>query len=99
MYEIVSESDTGKEKSMPVKNLINRSKYKDIKRYDHSQMEQFARSLYESGLKDGAEQAVKQMDHNKKKINLDKLKSRLMDLKGIGPVKAEQIVEVIRNDT
>ena len=85
--------------SMAEKYLINRTKYKDIKRYDHSQMEQFARSLYESGLKDGAEQAVKKMDHDKKQIDLDQLKSRLMDLKGIGAVKAEQIVEVIKNET
>lgn len=84
---------------MAEKYLINRTKYKDIKRYDHSQMERFARSLYESGLKDGAEQAAKKMDHDKEQIDLDKLKSRLMDLKGIGPVKAEQIVEVIKNET
>ena len=59
-------------------------------------MERFARSLYESGLKDGAEQAVKKMDHDKGQIDLDKLKSRIMDLKGIGPVKAEQVIEVVK---
>lgn len=36
------------------------------------------------------------MDHDKEQIDLDQLKSRLMDLKGIGPVKAEQIVEVVK---
>lgn len=39
---------------MAKQQLINRAKYKDIKRYDHNQMERFARSLYESGFKDGA---------------------------------------------
>lgn len=39
----------------------------------------------------------KRKEHDRQ-IDLDKLKSRLMDLKGIGPVKAEQIVEVIRNE-
>ena len=43
---------------MAKQQLINRAKYKDIKRYDHSQMERFARSLYESGFKDGAVQAT-----------------------------------------
>lgn len=43
---------------MAKQQLINRAKYKDIKRYDHNQMERFARSLYESGLKDGAVQAT-----------------------------------------
>lgn len=42
---------------------------------------------------------IKKMDHDKEQIDLDKLKSRIMDLKGIGPVKAEQIVEVIKNET
>lgn len=40
---------------MAKQQLINRAKYKDIKRYDHNQMERFARSLYESGFKDGAD--------------------------------------------
>lgn len=40
----------------------------------------------------------KRKEHDRQ-IDLDKLKSRLMDLKGIGPVKAEQIVEVIKNET
>lgn len=42
------------------------------------------------------QQAAKKMDHDKEQIDIDKLKSRLMDLKGIGPVKAEQIVEVVK---
>lgn len=40
----------------------------------------------------------KRKEHDRQ-IDLDKLKSRLMDLKGIGPVEAEQIVEVIKNET
>lgn len=40
----------------------------------------------------------KRKEHDRQ-IDLDKLKSRIMDLKGIGPVKAEQIVEVIKNET
>lgn len=47
-------------------------------------------------IKDIAEQAVKKMDHDKRQTDFDKLKSRLMDLKGIGPVKAEQVIEVVK---
>lgn len=39
---------------------------------------------------------IKKMDHDKEQIDLDKLKSRIMDLKGIGPVKAEQVIEVVK---
>lgn len=81
---------------MSVKNLINRTKYKDIKRYDHNQMEQFARSLYESGLKDGATQAMAEMESGRKQLDFDLLKEQLLLVKGIGAVKAEQIVGVVK---
>lgn len=81
---------------MAKQQLINRAKYKDIKRYDHNQMETFARSLYESGLKDGAEQAMAKMESSKKQIDFDLLKDKLLAVKGIGVVKAEQIVNVVK---
>ena len=56
---------------MAKQQLINRAKYKDIKRYDHNQMEQFARSLYESGLKDGAAQAIAKTESSKKQMDFD----------------------------
>lgn len=76
--------------------LINRTKYKDIKRYDHNQMEQFARSLYESGLKDGAAQAIAKTESSKKQMDFDLLTEKLLSIKGIGAVKAEQIVSVVK---
>lgn len=33
--------------------LINRTKYKDIKRYDHKQMEDFLTDVYKNGFIDG----------------------------------------------
>lgn len=81
---------------MAKQQLINRTKYKDIKRYDHNQMETFARSLYESGLKDGAEQALTKMESSKKQMDFDLLMEKLLAVKGIGAVKAEQIVNVVK---
>lgn len=81
---------------MAKQQLINRTKYKDIKRYDHNQMEQFARSLYESGLKDGAAQVMAKTESSKKQMDFDLLTEKLLSIKGIGTVKAEQIVSVVK---
>lgn len=81
---------------MAKQQLINRTKYKDIKRYDHNQMEQFARSLYESGLKYGAAQAIAKTESSKKQMDFDLLTEKLLSIKGIGAVKAEQIVSVVK---
>ena len=81
---------------MAKQQLINRAKYKDIKRYDHNQMEQFARSLYGSGLKDGAAQAIAKTESSKKQMDFDLLTEKLLSIKGIGAVKAEQIVSVVK---
>ena len=81
---------------MAKQQLINRAKYKDIKRYDHNQMERFARSLYESGLKDGAVQATETEKNNTRQMDFNMLNERLLTIKGIGIVKAEQIVKVVK---
>ena len=83
---------------MAKQQLINRAKYKDIKRYDHNQMERFARSLYESGLKDGAVQATvtAKTESSKKQMDFDLLTEKLLSIKGIGAVKAEQIISVVK---
>ena len=75
--------------------LINRAKYKIIKRYDHHQMECFARSLYETGLKDGAAQA----ESGRQQIDMDELEEKLLQAKGIGSVKAKQIIQIIKEMT
>lgn len=79
---------------MAKQQLINRAKYKDIKRYDHNQMDRFARSLYESGFKDGAVQATEKS--NTRQMDFNMLNERLLTIKGIGIVKAEQIVKVVK---
>ena len=81
---------------MAKQQLINRTKYKEIKRYDHNQLEQFARSLYESGLKDGAAQVIAKTESSKKQIDFDLLTEKLLSIKGIGAVKAEHIVSLVK---
>ena len=41
------------------KYMINRTKYKDIKRYDHQQMEDFLTDVYKNGYADGKESVQK----------------------------------------
>lgn len=76
-----------------MKNLINRQRYKEIKRYDHNQMEKFAKSLYESGIKDGANAAAEQLKSEEKKV--DQIEKEILEIKGIGKVKVEKIMEII----
>ena len=81
---------------MAKQQLINRTKYKDIKRYDHNQMECFARSLYESGLKYGAAQPMAKAESSREQMDFNLLNEKLLAIKGIGAVKAEQIVTVVK---
>ena len=84
---------------MAKQQLINRAKYKDIKRYDHNQMEIFARSLYKSGFEDGSnnsKQALAEVESSKKQMDFNLLNEKLLAIKGIGAVKAEQIATVVK---
>lgn len=82
---------------MAKEQLINRAKYKDIKRYDHNQMEIFARSLYEQGVKHGAEQTLKEVSNDsKEQMDLEIFREKILQIKGIGQVKADAIVEIVR---
>lgn len=75
---------------MKQKNIINRQKFKDIKRFDHQQMEEFAKSLYEDGIKKGISMAAGQT------VNIEELEKEILKIKGIGQVKVQQIMETIR---
>ena len=59
------------------KYMINRTKYKDIKRYDHKQMEDL--------LTDGKESVPG--------VELQDVEAALKDVKGIGPVVWNRIKE------
>ena len=65
--------------------LINRTRYKDIKRYDHQQMEDFLTEVYKNGFIDGEESVTG--------VELQDVETALRDVKGIGPVVWERIKE------
>ena len=65
--------------------LINRTRYKDIKRYDHQQMEDFLTEVYKNGYADGKEYVPG--------VELQEVEKALQDVKGIGPVVWNRINE------
>ena len=65
--------------------LINRTRYKDIKRYDHQQMEDFLTEVYKNGFIDGEESVTG--------VELQDVETALRDVKGIGPVVWNRIKE------
>ena len=67
------------------KYMINRTKYKDIKRYDHKQMEDFLTDVYKNGYADGKESVPG--------VELQDVEAALKDVKGIGPVVWNRIKE------
>lgn len=67
------------------KYMINRTKYKDIKRYDHQQMEDFLTDVYKNGYVDGKESVTG--------VELQDVEAALKDVKGIGPVVWNRIKE------
>lgn len=60
------------------KYLINRNMYKDIKKFDHRQMEDFLTDVYKSGYQDGEASVTR--------VELQDVEVALQEVKGIGPV-------------
>ena len=67
------------------KYMINRTKYKDIKRYDHQQMEDFLTDVYKNGYADGKESVTGG--------ELQDVEKALQGVKGIGPIVWNRIKE------
>ena len=67
------------------KYMINRTKYKDIKRYDHQQMEDFLTDVYKNGYVDGKESVTG--------VELQNVEAALKDVNGIVPVVWNRIQE------
>lgn len=61
--------------------LINRVMYKNIKKYDHQQMEEFLTDVYKNGRE------------SVPGIELEDVKTALRGTKGIGPVVWQRITE------
>ena len=66
---------------------ITRAVYKDIKRYDHNQMNKFLTNYYVNGFNDGL---------NSANIDYDVLKEVLLSVKGIGQVKADEVISKLK---
>ena len=67
-------------------NLLNRKTYKEIKKYDREQMENFLRTIYTEGFRDGVDAG----DRTDFKIKLSQV---LSNTKGIGPTLYSRIME------
>ena len=66
---------------------ITRAVYKDIKRYDHNQMNKFLTKYYINGFNDGLKSA---------KVDYDVMKEVLLSVKGIGQVKADEVIRKLK---
>ena len=66
---------------------ITRAMYKDIKRYDHQQMNEFLTRYYINGFNDGLLSA---------KIDYDVVREVLLSVKGIGVVKADAVISKLQ---
>ena len=72
--------------------MINRKQYKEIKAYDHQQMEQFCKGMYDKGFQDG----YKEGEGEAQGIDEDSLLRILMGVKGIGERRAREVVASLR---
>lgn len=66
---------------------LNRKVYKDIKKKDHQQMNDYMTALYKQGFDDGLASAT---------IDYDVLKKVLLEVKGIGVVKADAVINRLK---
>lgn len=66
---------------------LNRKVYKDLKKKDHQQMNDFMTALYKQGFDDGLKSAS---------VNYEVLKEVLLSVKGIGLVKADAVINRLK---
>lgn len=66
---------------------LTRKVYKDIKKKDHQQMSDYMTTLYKLGFDDGLASAS---------IDYDVLRKVLLEVKGIGLVKAEAVISRLK---
>ena len=76
---------------MPKENLLTRDLYRQIKSMDRSAMEKTLNNIYEMGAKDTLDNAVIDLD-------IDKIRSEIGAVSGIGEKRLEQIMEIIQRN-
>ena len=75
-----------------MKNLLDRNLYRQIKSMDKDTMTRTLTNIYQMG-KDDAMQGIDAVD-----IDLDKMRSEIGAVKGIGEVRLNQIMEIIKDN-
>lgn len=75
-----------------MKNLLDRNLYRQIKSMDKDTMTRTLANIYQMG-KDDAIQGIDAVD-----IDLDKMRSEIGAVKGIGEVRLNQIMEIIKDN-
>ena len=73
-----------------MKNLLDRNLYRQIKSMDKDTMTRTLANIYQMG-KDDAMQGIDAVD-----IDLDKMRSEIGAVKGIGEARLNQIMEIIK---
>ena len=73
-------------------NLLDRNLYRQIKSMDKNELSQTLNSIYEMGKED-AMKGIEAVD-----INMDKIRSEIGAIKGIGETRLNQIVEIIASN-
>lgn len=76
---------------MPKEPLLTRDLYRQIKSMSRDAMEKTINNIYEMGAKEALANAV--ID-----LNMDKLRSELGAVNGIGDKRLEQIMEIIQRN-
>ncbi len=75
-----------------MKNLLDRNLYRQIKSMDKDTMTRTLANIYQMG-KDDAMQSIDAID-----VDLDKMRSEIGAVKGIGEVRLNQIMEIIKDN-
>ncbi|WP_455527134.1 hypothetical protein [Huintestinicola sp.] len=73
-------------------NLLDRNLYRQIKSMDKNELSQTLNNIYEMGKED-AMKGIEAVD-----INIDKIRSEIGAIKGIGKTRLNQIVEIIASN-
>lgn len=71
------------------KELLNRNLYRQIKSMDKNELSRTLNNIYEMGKED-AMKGIEAVD-----IDMDKLRSQIGAIKGIGETRLNQIMEII----
>ena len=73
-------------------NLLNRNLYRQIKSMGKNELSQTLNNIYEMGKED-AMKGIEAVD-----INIDKIRSEIGAIKGIGETRLNQIIEIIASN-